>query len=258
MLSYPPKPVLKDHYNGDYYERRWQSSVNEIDESLQVMETLRMELGNEVFKMVNKHADLIRETLQRKEFFVNNAKLRYELSCASGPNDEIHKRINEPLKNRREWFSNRIAKQAKKCIEKIINTTCNKNGRVTRNPDKPYRITAECDVGGWGNSNVDYEANVPKDWHNSPACKVAELFGHKFFPLECRREPELDRGDMEFYWVNRATRTTKVGFNPPETGYAVVNSFGFTGWGTTPEAATKSLVKSQVRAAKKRLLATTK
>jgi hypothetical protein len=56
------------------------------------------------------------------------------------------------------------------------------------------------------------------------------------------------------YWVNRAVRTTKIGFKPAEVGYAAINANEFTGWGETPELAVKSLKRDIAKAAKARLL----
>lgn len=253
MLTFPRKFISE--YNQDYHDREHEETKDHMLHSVALLESIRSELGDTAFSKIIKYRDLVLECLNRTEYLRDNG--RYDVEHTS-KNWGLHSRLNEPLDSRLQQFGQHLTKEAKKVIDKVIGVRGYKECIVTRCLKGPYTINATCDVQGWGNNHTTCYATIPKDWHKTPAKEVCAAFKHKFFALQCRHEPEHSTANIQMYWVNRAMRTTKVGFKEPEVGYAAVNDNNFVGWGTTPELALKSLNKDIAKAAKARLLATLK
>jgi hypothetical protein len=245
-------------YPCERHTYKYNEKVESINESLCDLATLRQDLGDQLFNAVLKNRSKVVEVLNHRKNLRENG--RY-LNYPTKTNDKrkLAIRLKEKLESRLTNHKHNLNTRIRSAIKLVIKVGDYCDEVVTRDDNQPYSITASCYVrGGWRSNRTDYKANVPFNWIHTPASKVMAAFDNKFFVLECRREAELDHEGMKFYWVNRAVRTRKVGFNPPEVGYAAINDNEFCGWGTTPELAAKSLKKDIVKAAKARLLATLK
>jgi hypothetical protein len=248
MIAYPSKNYTRYGYD---------EKVEMINEALCDLETLRHELGDPLYRAVMQHRTKIAAVINHRNNLRKTA--RFNDLPNGGRNLDVFTRINQKLPDRLSGYSRMVERRVRDCVHSVIHVENYRNELVTRDDSKPYFIEAECiKRDGWGRSYTNYSANVPRDWHHSPAARVSQLFDHKFFPLQCKRRVDLDHDGFQFYWVNRQKRTPKVGFAPPEEGYAVTNHNEFVGWGTTPELAVKALKKDITKAAKARLLATMK
>jgi hypothetical protein len=259
MIIYPPKPKVEPWRNVEYFEKKWEEEKAAIDEALFELETLRQDLGDTFYHAILKNRSKVAAVINQRKVLRDNARLDKELRCSKSKWHDLHVRLKQPLPKRMESYKNTVINRIKLALKNVLNVSNYSNETITRDDTKPYYIQANCTRrSGWGRSWSDYEANLPFNWLNTPATKVMEAFDNKFFVLQCRREIELDRGGASMYWINRAVRTSKVGFKEPEQGYAAINDNGFTGFGKTPELAFHSLNRDIAKAAKARLLATLK
>jgi hypothetical protein len=253
MLTFPKK--YQSTWNQEYYDRLHEETKDRILKSVALLESIRSELGDQVFAKVIKNRDLVLECLNRRDYLRDAARIEAE---EGGKHFNTYQRINQPLESRLQQFGQHLAKKAKDVINDVLSVRGHKQINVTRSLKGPYTISASCEVAGWGNNSTTCDATIPKDWHLTPAKEVCKAFHHKFFALTCRREPEFDQPDIQLYFVTRAVRTTKLGFKEPEEGYAAIHNNGTTGWGNTPELAIHKLKRDIAKAAKARLLATLK
>lgn len=248
MITYPYKP---HSYN-------YSDTCDQIDETLCDLETLRHELGDKFYNAILTHRSKVIAVINNRKFLRENARFK-NMPTKGGKHVSVVARINQKLPTRLENFKSQVNQRVRTCVQRVLKVENYNRETVTRSDSEPYYIKAECHHrSGWGRSYTNYETNLPLNWLNTPAAKVMEAFGHKFFALQCRHEVEHSTCDTQMYWVNRAVRTPKVGFKEPEVGYAAINANEFVGWGATPELALKALTKDIAKAAKARLLATLK
>jgi hypothetical protein len=247
MITYPYKP----------YTIQYDKVCDQIEETLGDLETLRHDLGDELYNAVLKNRSKVINVINHRKFLRENA--RYKNLPTNGKNLSTFRKLNKKFNDRIADYKNEVNNRIRTAIKKVIHTSNYREESITRDDSKPYFIAADCvRRSGWGNSWTNYQANLPFNWLNTPARKVMEAFDNKFFAIECRHEIELSSPDVNLYWVNRAVRTAKVGFKPFEVGYAAINANEFTGFGATPALAIQSMKRDIAKAAKARLLATLK
>jgi len=257
MIAYPPKP--RSTYNQEYHERKWVEVKDNIDDAMSELETLREDLGTDLYNAILKNRSKVLAVINQRRVLRDVGRLSRTAECKRPKYFSVIERINKKLPERLQMHKNQVLSRIKNSIHDVLRSCDYWNAEITRDDLRPYTITATCNVrSGWRSNRTEYTANVPFNWIHTPAAKVMKAFDNKFFVLECRREIALDQGDVAFYWVNRAVRTSKVGFKEPEVGYAAINDNEFCGWGATPEIAHHAMKRDVAKAAKARMLATLK
>jgi hypothetical protein len=236
---------------------RYEGTKDQIVETLCDLETLRHELGDELYNTILANRSKVIAVINHRKFLRENA--RFKNMPTKGKNLLVFRKINQKLPERIKDYKNQVNRRIRECFHNVLKVENYRNEEITRDDSHPYYVEAECTIrSGWRSNYTNYKANLPFNWMNTPAAKVMAAFDNKFFAIECRHEPEYSTSDMQMYWVNRAVRTAKVGFKEAEVGYAAINDNEFVGWGSTPGLALKALNKDIAKAAKARLLATFK
>jgi hypothetical protein len=258
MIAYPPKPKSSS-FSSEYYERKWNETKDSIDDAMSELETLREDLGTDLYKAILKNRSKVIAVINQRKLLRDVGRLSKTAECKTPKYIDVIERINKKLPERLQTHKNQVLLRIKNSIHDVLRSCDYWNAEVTRDDLRPYTITATCNVrSGWRSNRTEYTANVPFNWIHTPAAKVMKAFDNKFFAIECRREIAMDQGDIALYWVNRAVRTRKVGFKEPEIGYAAINDNEFCGWGATPELAIHAMKRDVAKAAKARMLATLK
>ena len=248
MFHLPPPDQFKlKHYNID--------TQQETLERIQHLDSIRSELGSEIYRAVCHNSDLVKALLKDREEVVQQVRLSRRVSYNRTPGEwDINVRLLTPLSERRREYKSLRRRRVETTIEEVLNVTNASSTTITFLPDQAPYVNAVYHSRGYGNGYASYSVNVSPHWAHTPSERVTKLFNNKFFTLDSKRCRDLDYEDVQAFWVNRAVRKQTVGFKDPEVGYAFINSQGDTSFGETPEKARKALQRAIVKRVRARLL----
>lgn len=249
----------------------------EILDAIQQLDTIRAEIGDEMFSKFANNAHLYRAITQGIEIIRENRpvvgnniltlvphkrSMRARKDCFM-VSDRRRILKDEPVRDRLEQFKNSRLVSLRHAIKGHIGSSHYDKEEYRFEDAMPPRFRADRKKRRWTQNRfeVSYDVVVGKDWIKSGAKELASIFEHKFFPITC--EPVVNHGEARAYKVHRAVYKSLKGEHcevKEDVGYAAYilrpgdTKGNLTGWSDTLEGALKAIEKQRAKEARDRLL----